>query len=61
MNKCKWCGGDNVELYIVGRGRSLIAYYVQCNNCGMKTKEYLYESFAIDEWNNIQIKEKNKS
>ena len=56
MNKCKWCGGNDVGVWLVERGNSIIAYYIRCNNCGMKTKKYRDKAFAIDEWNNIQMK-----
>jgi hypothetical protein len=57
MNKCPRCGSDNVGLWLAGRGNSLITYYVQCNDCSIKTNEYLYKACAIDEWDNIQMKE----
>lgn len=54
MNRCPRCGSDDVSLWLAGRENSPITYYVQCNDCGMKTNEYRDKTFAIDEWNNIQ-------
>ena len=51
LNKCPKCGSDDVSLWLCGRNSYSVFYYIACNDCGNKTKDYPLEIDAYKEWN----------
>lgn len=46
LKNCPFCGGSKVDLWRCGND-----FYIQCDDCGVKTKEVDNENAAVELWN----------
>lgn len=53
LRRCPFCGGD-ATFKELGGFRTVFQYIVECERCGIHTREYSTEDAAAEQWNTRQ-------
>ena len=53
LRRCPFCGGD-ATFKELGGFRTVFQYIVECERCGIHTREYSTEDAAAGQWNTRQ-------
>lgn len=56
---CPLCGSPNWAQYVIADPVAEPTHYIECEDCGAHTGEFLYLEWAIEAWNRKEVFEEH--
>ena len=56
FDNCMNCNSEDIGLWVCSHGEGIpVVYYVECNNCGIRTADYQTKEEALLAWNRHEV------